>query len=131
MPVGRRCVEHYRSLNRYCVFSHDEMVCNIAAKANGLDLELATAIQKDMTVMIQEEKELRERAYRLVSDVTPSSVPPKVMKLSTGRSISSKNVQPFIKDVPSATKMYTHTHTLTNGGKKGPPMLFTFFYCVL
>ncbi|XP_046730827.1 lysine (K)-specific demethylase 5Ba isoform X1 [Silurus meridionalis] len=65
MPLGRQCVEHYRSLNRYCVFSHDEMICNIAAKANSLDLELASAIQKDMRVMIQEEKELREKAYKL------------------------------------------------------------------
>uniref|UniRef100_A0A3B4E1W0 [histone H3]-trimethyl-L-lysine(4) demethylase n=1 Tax=Pygocentrus nattereri TaxID=42514 RepID=A0A3B4E1W0_PYGNA len=66
IPLGRQCVEHYRSLNRYCVFSHDEMVCNIAAKADSLELELACAIQKDMSAMIQEEKELREKAYKLV-----------------------------------------------------------------
>lgn len=66
MPLGRQCIEHYRSLNRYCVFSHDEMVCNIAAKADSLALELVCAIQRDMSVMIQEEKELREKAYKLV-----------------------------------------------------------------
>ncbi|XP_060765953.1 lysine (K)-specific demethylase 5Ba isoform X2 [Neoarius graeffei] len=65
MPLGRQCIEHYRSLNRYCVFSHDEMVCNIAAKADSLALELVCAIQRDMSVMIQEEKELREKAYKL------------------------------------------------------------------
>ncbi|XP_036415600.1 lysine (K)-specific demethylase 5Ba isoform X1 [Colossoma macropomum] len=65
IPLGRQCVEHYRSLNRYCVFSHDEMVCNIAAKADSLELELASAIQKDLCAMIQEEKELREKAYKL------------------------------------------------------------------
>uniref|UniRef100_A0A8B9LC40 [histone H3]-trimethyl-L-lysine(4) demethylase n=1 Tax=Astyanax mexicanus TaxID=7994 RepID=A0A8B9LC40_ASTMX len=67
MSLGRQCVAHYRSLNRYCVFSHDEMVCNIAAKADNLDLVLACAIQKDMSAMMEEEKELRERAYKLVS----------------------------------------------------------------
>lgn len=66
LPLGRQCVEHYRSLNRYCVFSHDEMVCNIAAKADNLELELASAIQRDLRIMIQEEKELREKAYKLV-----------------------------------------------------------------
>ncbi|XP_066526984.1 lysine (K)-specific demethylase 5Ba [Hoplias malabaricus] len=65
MPLGRQCVEHYRSLNRYCVFSHDEMVCNIVAKADSLDLELASAMQKDLSAMIQEEKELREKAHKM------------------------------------------------------------------
>ncbi|XP_052465672.1 lysine-specific demethylase 5B isoform X2 [Carassius gibelio] len=65
MPLGRLCVEHYRSLNRYCVFSHDEMTCNIATKANALELELASAVQKDMCAMILEEKMLREKAYKL------------------------------------------------------------------
>uniref|UniRef100_A0A8C1I289 [histone H3]-trimethyl-L-lysine(4) demethylase n=1 Tax=Cyprinus carpio carpio TaxID=630221 RepID=A0A8C1I289_CYPCA len=61
MPLGRQCVEHYRSLNRYCVFSHDEMTCNIATKADSLELELASAVQKDMCAMILEEKMLREK----------------------------------------------------------------------
>lgn len=42
------------------------MVCNMAAKADSLDLELASAIQRDMSIMIQEEKELREKAYKMV-----------------------------------------------------------------
>lgn len=66
LPLGRQCVEHYRSLNRYCVFSHDEMVCSIAAKADNLELELVSSIQNDMSVMILEEKELRGKAYKLV-----------------------------------------------------------------
>ncbi|KAI7795195.1 lysine (K)-specific demethylase 5Ba [Triplophysa rosa] len=65
ISLGRKCVEHYRSLNRYCVFSHDEMLCNIAAKADSLELELACAVQNDMSIMIQEEKDLREKAYKL------------------------------------------------------------------
>ncbi|KAJ3602372.1 hypothetical protein NHX12_030129, partial [Muraenolepis orangiensis] len=61
MPIGRQCVEHYRQLSRYCVFSHDEMVCNIAKKAANMEVELASSVQKEMAVMIQEEEELREK----------------------------------------------------------------------
>ncbi|CAK6955738.1 lysine (K)-specific demethylase 5Ba isoform X2 [Scomber scombrus] len=65
MPVGRKCVKHYRQLSRYCVFSHDEMVCNMACKADTMDVDLASAVQKEMTDMIQEEEELRERMNKL------------------------------------------------------------------
>ncbi|KAG7280489.1 hypothetical protein CRUP_022018 [Coryphaenoides rupestris] len=61
MPIGRECVEHYRQLSRYCVFSHDEMVCNMAAKADTMEVELASSVHKDMAVMVQEEEELREK----------------------------------------------------------------------
>lgn len=67
MPLGRQCVEHYRLLNRYCVFSHDEMICNMAAKAEKLDVVLASAVHKDIVLMISEEKVLREQIRKLVS----------------------------------------------------------------
>ncbi|KAM9856087.1 lysine-specific demethylase 5B-B [Aulostomus maculatus] len=65
MPLGRRCVDHYRTLHRYNVFSHDEMVCNIASKAETLDVVLASAVHKDMVIMIQEEKEQREKVKKM------------------------------------------------------------------
>uniref|UniRef100_A0A672LQN7 [histone H3]-trimethyl-L-lysine(4) demethylase n=1 Tax=Sinocyclocheilus grahami TaxID=75366 RepID=A0A672LQN7_SINGR len=65
MPLGRQCVEHYRLLNRYCVFSHDEMVCNMAMKADRLDVVLASAVQKDMRLMIKEERELRDKVRKM------------------------------------------------------------------
>ncbi|KAB5567328.1 hypothetical protein PHYPO_G00231500 [Pangasianodon hypophthalmus] len=61
MPLGRQCVEHYRLLHRYCVFSHDEMICNMAAKADKLDVVLASAVHKDMVLMISDERDLREQ----------------------------------------------------------------------
>uniref|UniRef100_A0A671LNA1 [histone H3]-trimethyl-L-lysine(4) demethylase n=1 Tax=Sinocyclocheilus anshuiensis TaxID=1608454 RepID=A0A671LNA1_9TELE len=61
MPLGRQCVDHYRLLHRYCVFSHDEMVCNMAMKADSLDVVLASAVQKDMQLMIKDERELRDK----------------------------------------------------------------------
>lgn len=66
MPLGRQCVDHYRMLHRYNVFSHDEMVCNMAAKADTLNMVLASAVHKDMVFMIQEERELREKAKKMV-----------------------------------------------------------------
>nr|XP_013817411.1 PREDICTED: lysine-specific demethylase 5B [Apteryx mantelli mantelli] len=65
LPLGRQCVEHYRLLNRYCVFSHDEMICKMASKADVLDVVVASTVQKDMAIMIEDEKMLRERVHKL------------------------------------------------------------------
>uniref|UniRef100_A0A7N8YK11 [histone H3]-trimethyl-L-lysine(4) demethylase n=1 Tax=Mastacembelus armatus TaxID=205130 RepID=A0A7N8YK11_9TELE len=65
LPIGRNCVKHYRQLSRYCVFSHDEMICNMACKADTMDVDLASAIHKDMTTMIQEEEELRQKTKKM------------------------------------------------------------------
>uniref|UniRef100_A0A3P9DKU1 [histone H3]-trimethyl-L-lysine(4) demethylase n=1 Tax=Maylandia zebra TaxID=106582 RepID=A0A3P9DKU1_9CICH len=65
MPLGRQCVDHYRMLHRYNVFSHDEMVCNMATKADTLSVVLASAVHKDMVAMIREEEELREKVKKM------------------------------------------------------------------
>uniref|UniRef100_A0A8C4QEE2 [histone H3]-trimethyl-L-lysine(4) demethylase n=1 Tax=Eptatretus burgeri TaxID=7764 RepID=A0A8C4QEE2_EPTBU len=59
LPMGRLCVEHYRRLYRYCVFSHDELICKMAAEADGLDLVMARAVREDLEIMSKEEKEQR------------------------------------------------------------------------
>ncbi|ELK34975.1 Lysine-specific demethylase 5B [Myotis davidii] len=65
LPLGRQCVEHYRLLHRYCVFSHDEMICRMAAKAGVLDVVVASTVQKDMAIMIEDERALRETVRKL------------------------------------------------------------------
>ncbi|XP_059542839.1 lysine-specific demethylase 5B-like [Myotis daubentonii] len=65
LPLGRQCVEHYRLLHRYCVFSHDEMICRMATKAGVLDVVMASTVQKDMAVMIEDERALRENVRKL------------------------------------------------------------------
>ncbi|XP_038165144.1 lysine-specific demethylase 5B-B isoform X2 [Cyprinodon tularosa] len=65
MPLGRQCVDHYRLLHRYNVFSHDEMVCNMATKAGTLNVVLASAVHKDMALMIKEEQELRDKVKKM------------------------------------------------------------------
>ncbi|XP_006815984.1 LOW QUALITY PROTEIN: lysine-specific demethylase 5A [Saccoglossus kowalevskii] len=61
LPVGRECIAHYRYLHRFCVFSHEELVCKMAADPDSLDLNLAAAVHKDMLSMVDEEKKLRKK----------------------------------------------------------------------
>ncbi|XP_014749605.1 PREDICTED: lysine-specific demethylase 5C-like, partial [Sturnus vulgaris] len=60
LPAGRQCIEHYRRLRRYCVFSHEELICKMAASPEKLDLNLAAAVHKEMFVLVQEERKLRK-----------------------------------------------------------------------
>uniref|UniRef100_A0A8C1XJR7 [histone H3]-trimethyl-L-lysine(4) demethylase n=1 Tax=Cyprinus carpio TaxID=7962 RepID=A0A8C1XJR7_CYPCA len=55
LPIGRQCVAHYRRLQRYCVFSHEELVCKMAADPESLDVELAAAVVRELGHMIEEE----------------------------------------------------------------------------
>ncbi|XP_062941214.1 lysine-specific demethylase 5D isoform X3 [Cynocephalus volans] len=60
LPAGRQCIEHYRRLRRYCVFSHEELICKMASFPEKLDLNLAVAVHKEMFIMVQEERRLRK-----------------------------------------------------------------------
>lgn len=60
LEKGRECVEHYSQLHRFCVFSHDELVCKIASSAAELSLEIASVAYQDMMIMVKGEKELRK-----------------------------------------------------------------------
>ncbi|CAN0189403.1 unnamed protein product [Lampetra planeri] len=59
LPMGRLCVDHYRRLHRYCVFSHEELICKMASDPEGLGLNLAAAVHKELFIMVQEERKLR------------------------------------------------------------------------
>ena len=61
LPLGRLCIEHYRSLNRQCVFSHEELICKMAADPDSLDLSLAAATHGDMLDIVEIEKKLRKK----------------------------------------------------------------------
>lgn len=60
VKLGRECVDHYSMLRRYCVFSHDEIVCKMALEADRLNLGIATACYLDMVEMIDQEKKMRK-----------------------------------------------------------------------
>uniref|UniRef100_A0A8B9LS47 [histone H3]-trimethyl-L-lysine(4) demethylase n=1 Tax=Astyanax mexicanus TaxID=7994 RepID=A0A8B9LS47_ASTMX len=60
LPMGRQCVAHYRRLQRQCVFSHEELLCKMAADPESLDVELAAAVYKELGDMMDEESRLRQ-----------------------------------------------------------------------
>ena len=47
-------------LKRYCVFSHEELICQIASDPEHLDLNLAAATHQDMLCLVEEEKRMRK-----------------------------------------------------------------------
>ncbi|KAK3104094.1 hypothetical protein FSP39_024364 [Pinctada imbricata] len=60
LPIGRACIEHYRSLCRQCVFSHEELICKMAADPDSLDLKIAASTHKDLLAIVEREKRLRK-----------------------------------------------------------------------
>ncbi|XP_028397957.1 lysine-specific demethylase 5A-like [Dendronephthya gigantea] len=60
LSMGHLCVSHYRRMNRTTVFSHEELVCNMAANPDNLDLSLAKAIYDDMVTMVDQESKLHK-----------------------------------------------------------------------
>uniref|UniRef100_A0A8D0C5I8 Lysine-specific demethylase 5A n=1 Tax=Scleropages formosus TaxID=113540 RepID=A0A8D0C5I8_SCLFO len=65
LPIGRQCVAHYRRLQRYCVFSHEELLCKMAADPESLDVELAAAVFREMGEMVEEESRLRQAVQQM------------------------------------------------------------------
>ncbi|XP_053321235.1 lysine-specific demethylase 5A isoform X2 [Spea bombifrons] len=65
LPLGRQCVSHYRRLKRHCVFSHEELIFKMATDPECLDVGLADAVCKEMTIMIEEEAQMREAVKQL------------------------------------------------------------------
>ncbi|XP_017783034.1 PREDICTED: lysine-specific demethylase lid isoform X2 [Nicrophorus vespilloides] len=60
VAMGRECVLHYSQLRRFCVFSHDELVCKMATNSEKLDITVAAATYTDMLRMVETEKKLRK-----------------------------------------------------------------------
>ncbi|XP_050452025.1 lysine-specific demethylase 5A isoform X1 [Cataglyphis hispanica] len=60
LKVGRECISHYSNLRRFCVFSHDELVCKMSLDPDLLDIGIATATYHDMLQMVEDEKKLRK-----------------------------------------------------------------------
>ena len=61
--MGRKCVENYSLLHRFCVFSHDELVCKIASGSVPLSLDTAAAACRDMAQMLDHERHVRKQIY--------------------------------------------------------------------
>jgi len=66
LPIGRKCIDHYREMRRNPVFSHEELVCKMAADPDGLDLDLAKAVYDEMLAVVEKEANRRHRLKRKV-----------------------------------------------------------------
>lgn len=75
LKMGRECILHYSHLRRFCVFSHDELVCKMALDPDKLDLTVAAATYQDMLQMVDTEKRLRKVLLEWVS-CAPIIIPP-------------------------------------------------------
>ena len=65
--MGRLCIEHYRRLHRQCVFSHEELVCKMAANPDRLDLTMAAGVHHEMLAIVDFEKKWRKELLDAVS----------------------------------------------------------------
>lgn len=65
--MGRECVLHYSHLRRFCVFSHDELVCKMALEPEKLSPLISAATYQDMLQMVDTEKKLRKNLLDWVS----------------------------------------------------------------
>lgn len=65
VKVGRECIEHYASVGRGCVFSHDELVCRIAIHSDRISTELARMCMDDLEIVIERELQLRKKVKQM------------------------------------------------------------------
>ncbi|CAI9725081.1 Hypothetical predicted protein [Octopus vulgaris] len=75
---------------RQCVFSHEELICKIAADPDSLDFHLAAATHKDMLVMVDNEKKLRKRLLDMIYYQVSLTYPP---IFSTNGNVACQPVQ--------------------------------------
>ncbi|XP_060607947.1 lysine-specific demethylase 5A-like isoform X1 [Ruditapes philippinarum] len=65
LPMGRKCIEHYRDLHRQCVFSHEELICKMAADPDNLDFKVAASTHEDLLGIADIEKQLRKNLLQM------------------------------------------------------------------
>ncbi|XP_052282476.1 lysine-specific demethylase 5A-like isoform X2 [Dreissena polymorpha] len=65
LPIGRKCIDHYRVLHRQCVFSHEELVCKMAADPDHLDFQIAAMTHEDLLAVADNEKKMRKNLLAL------------------------------------------------------------------
>ena len=56
-------------MSRNPVFSHEELVCKMAADPDGLDLDLAKAVYDEMVAVVEKEANRRHRLAKMVGSV--------------------------------------------------------------
>lgn len=59
LRLGRSCIDHYATVRRFPVFSHDELICKMANDPSILDYNISMATYQDMHKMCEAERSLR------------------------------------------------------------------------
>ena len=70
LPVGRHSIDHYRTVHKSPVFSHDELICKMVATPNELELPILIVVAKDAAAMTATEEKLRRAAIQDVRTCT-------------------------------------------------------------
>jgi hypothetical protein len=70
IPYGRKSMDHYSSMRRKPVFSHDELICMIAQQPNKLCPSLQLACYQDLKEMIREQEDYFQAAASMGVDPT-------------------------------------------------------------
>lgn len=66
LKMGRECIDHYSLLHRFCVFSHDELVCAMSVRPDSLDSRTAAAAYEDILRMYEFETKMRKSVNQWV-----------------------------------------------------------------
>ena len=69
LPFGRRCINNYKQVKRQCVFSHEELVCKMAADPDSMDFQLAAQTHQELLAIVENERVLRQKLLSLVSSL--------------------------------------------------------------
>lgn len=63
LKIGRECINNYSKLHRFCVFSHDELICKMAIELDDLDPKTAAETHSDMLRMVHFEITVRKKLH--------------------------------------------------------------------
>lgn len=67
LPFGRDCISHYKLVRRLPVFSHEELVCKMAADPDSMDLQLAAQTHSELMAIVAYECKHRGKLLDMVS----------------------------------------------------------------
>ena len=74
MQLGRNAIESYKAHKRHTVFSHDELVCKVATNRDIIEINIAFAIQRELSTIYSVEKQSRTKFIEKVCHILPFKI---------------------------------------------------------
>ena len=59
--MGRQCLDNYASVQRNCVFSHEELLMKMVAYANKMSISMCLATLEELSWIVSKETEFRKK----------------------------------------------------------------------